>query len=152
MPIILCELEGNPTGSGRAARLARRDGLGPAVEGEGAAREPIVSARHAVFGRGAGESCWLMMQCGAAAPLELVRSTAQAASLSMVDKAVTAGVVSAKVAALTGEVLNTMLLNKLKLATAMFWRVRHCRRRDEPRLPGTRHGTRGSVEGRQETH
>ena len=35
-------------------------------------------------------------------------------------KAATAGVVSAEVAALTGEVLKTMLLNKLKLATAML--------------------------------
>ena len=38
----------------------------------------------------------------------------------MAGKAATAGVVSARVAALTGEVLKTMLLNKLKLATAML--------------------------------
>ena len=43
-----------PPASGRAAWLARRHGLGPAVEGQGTAREPFVSARHAVHGRGAG--------------------------------------------------------------------------------------------------
>ena len=56
----------------------------------------------------------------AGVPADLVRSTAQAASLSTAGKAVTAGVVSARVAALTGEVLKTMLINKLKLSTAML--------------------------------
>jgi hypothetical protein len=56
----------------------------------------------------------------AGVPPELVRSTAQAASLSTAGKAVTAGVVSAEVARLTGEVLKTMLINKLTLTTAML--------------------------------
>jgi hypothetical protein len=50
----------------------------------------------------------------------LVRSTAQAASLSTAGKAVTAGVVPAEVAALTGEVLKAMLIKKLTLTTAML--------------------------------
>jgi hypothetical protein len=56
----------------------------------------------------------------AGVPPELVRSTARAASLSTAGKAVAAGVVSAQVAALTGEVLKNMLLNKLKLTTAIL--------------------------------
>ncbi len=56
----------------------------------------------------------------AGSPSELVRSTVQAASLGAAGQAVTAGMVSAEVAALTREVLKTMLLNKLKLTTAML--------------------------------
>ena len=120
MPIILCELEGKthrqaaeqlgwPVGtvSGRlsrarallASRLSRPDA-------------PLTVGALGVLL--AHDAAW------AGVPPELVRSTAQAASLSTAGKAVTAGVVSAEVAALTGEVLKTMLLNKLKLATAML--------------------------------
>jgi hypothetical protein len=53
-------------------------------------------------------------------PAELIHSTAQAAALSMVGKAVTVGMVSAEAAAISGEVLKTMLLNKLKLTTALL--------------------------------
>ncbi len=120
MPIILCELEGKthrqaaeqlgwPVGtvSGRlsrarallARRMSRRDS--PLTAGVLAVPLAHDAARAGV-------------------PANLVRPTAQAASLSMAGKAATAGVVSARVAALTGEVLKTMVLNKLKLATAML--------------------------------
>jgi RNA polymerase sigma factor (sigma-70 family) len=120
MPIVLCELEGKthrqaaeqlgwPVGtvSGRlsrarallAHRLSRRD-------------TPLTAGVVGVLL--AHDAAW------AGVPADLVRSTAQAASLSMAGKAATAGVVSARVVVLTGEVLKTMLLNKLKLATAML--------------------------------
>ena len=123
MPIILCELQGKthrqaaeqlgwPVGtvSGRlsrartmlASRFSRR--VAPLTVG-------------ALGGLLAHDMAW------AGLPPELVRSAARAASLSSVEKAVTAGVVSAKVAAITEEVLKTMLLNKLKLATAMVLAV-----------------------------
>ena len=57
MPIILCELEGKTHRQAAGpTRLARRHGLGSAVEGQGAARAPIVPARHAAHGRGARSS------------------------------------------------------------------------------------------------
>ncbi len=120
MPIILCELErkthqqaagllGWPVGtvSGRlsrarallARRLSRRDM--PLTAGVLAVPLAHDAARAGV-------------------PADLVRSTAQAASLSMAGKAAMAGLVSARVAALTGEVLKSMLLNKFKVATAML--------------------------------
>ena len=53
-------------------------------------------------------------------PTRLIGSTAQAASLFAAGGAATAGVVSAEVAALTGEVLKMMLLSKIKVVTAML--------------------------------
>jgi RNA polymerase sigma factor (sigma-70 family) len=120
MPIILCALEGKthrqaaeqlgwPVGtvSGRlsrakaalASRLSR-PGTSLTVEALG------VLLVHEVARAGM--------------PPGLIRSTAQAAALSTVGKAVAAGVVSAEAAALTGEVLKTMLLSKLMLTTALL--------------------------------
>ena len=65
----------------------------------------------------------------ASMPTRLIGSTAQAASLFAAGGAVTAGVVSAKVAALTGEVLKIMLLSKLKITTAVLLHGRHAYRR-----------------------
>ena len=50
-------------------------------------------------------------------PTKLIGSTARAASLLAAGEPVTAGVVSAEVAALTSEVLKIMLLGKIKIAT-----------------------------------
>ena len=153
MPVILCELEG------KTHRQAAEQ-LGWPV---GTVSSRLSRARALLAGRlsrpgtpfTAGPLGVLLADDAARAgvPPELVRSTAQAASLSMAAKAATAGVVSARVAALTREVLNTMLLNKLKLATAMLLvALALAAGGNAPRLPGTRHGTRGSDEGRQETH
>ena len=120
LPIVLCELEGKthrqaaeqlgwPVGtvSGRLSRA--RVMLASRLSRPGT---PLTVGALGVLL--AHDAAW------AGVPPELVRSTAQAASLSMAGKAVAAGVVSAEVAALTGEVLKTMLINKLKIVTAML--------------------------------
>ena len=109
----------DPQGGSRATRLAHRDGLGAAVEGEGDAGEAAVSAWRVALG---GSLAVLLAQDAASAsvPPKLIGSTAQAASLFAAGRAVTAGVVSAEVAALTREVLKTMLLTKLKITTAVL--------------------------------
>ena len=56
----------------------------------------------------------------ASMPTRLIGSTTQVSSRFAAGGAVTAGVVSAEVAALTGEVLKVMLLGKLKVATAFL--------------------------------
>jgi RNA polymerase sigma factor (sigma-70 family) len=56
----------------------------------------------------------------ASMPTRLISSTVKAASLFAARGAVTAGLVSAEVVALTGEVLKIMLLSRLKVATAML--------------------------------
>ncbi len=120
LPVILCELEGKthrqtaeqlgwPVGtvSGRlsraramlASRLSRRDAT------------LTVGARGVLLADDLAP---------AGVPPELVRSTARAASLSTAGTAVAAGVVSAQVAALTEEVLKTMLINRLTLITAIL--------------------------------
>jgi RNA polymerase sigma factor (sigma-70 family) len=120
LPVILCELEGKthrqaaeqlgwPVGT-VSGRLSRARAL----------LASRLSRRAAPLSVGALEVLFAHDVARAGAPPELVHSTAQAASLSTVGKAVTAGVVSARVAALTGEVMKTMLLNKLKLTTAML--------------------------------
>jgi uncharacterized protein len=117
IPIVLCELEGKthrqaadqlgwPIGtvSGRLSRartmLARRlsrPGTSLSVQALGGLLARDVAR--------------------AGVPPGLVHATARAASLSTV---MTAGVVSAEVAVLTGKVLKTMLLGKLKALTAIL--------------------------------
>jgi RNA polymerase sigma factor (sigma-70 family) len=120
MPIILCELEGKthrqaaeqlgwPVGT-VSSRLSRARAL----------LASRLSRRAAPLTVGALAGLLTQDMARAGVPPELLHSTAQAAILSTAGKAVAAGVVSAQVAALTGEVLKTMLINKLKLATAML--------------------------------
>jgi RNA polymerase sigma factor (sigma-70 family) len=56
----------------------------------------------------------------ASMPTRLISSTIKAASLFAAEGTVTAGLVSAQVVALTGEVLKIMLLSELKVATALL--------------------------------
>jgi RNA polymerase sigma factor (sigma-70 family) len=123
MPIILCELEGKthrqaaeqlgwPVGT-VAGRLSRaRARLASRLSRPGT---PLsVGALGVLLADDAAR---------AGMPPELIYSTAQAAALSTAGKAVAAGLVPAEAAALTGEVLKTMLLNKLKLTTAILLAV-----------------------------
>ena len=138
MPIILCELEGK-THRQAAEQLGWPVGT---VSGRLSRARALLASRLSRPGTpltvGALGVLLAHDAARAGVPPELVRSTAQAASLSTAGKAVAAGVVSAEVAALTGEVLKTMLLNKLKLATAMLLAVFALAAGGiEPRLPGT---------------
>ena len=120
MPIILCELEGK-THRQAAEQLGWPVGT---VSGRLSRARALLASRLSRPGTpltvGALGVLLAHDAARAGVPPELVRSTAQAASLSTAGKAVAAGVVSAQVAALTGEVLKTMLINKLTLATAML--------------------------------
>jgi RNA polymerase sigma factor (sigma-70 family) len=117
IPVVLCELEGKthrevaeqlgwPIGtvSGRLSRarakLARR-----------------LSRRGMLLS--AGSLALLLAQdaVSASMPTKLIGSTALAANLFVAAGAVTAGVVSARVAILMREVMKMMLLGKLKVAT-----------------------------------
>jgi RNA polymerase sigma factor (sigma-70 family) len=123
MPIILCELEGK---THRQAAEQLGWPVGTVSSRLSRARALLASrlSRHAApltVGALAGLLTQDMARAGV--PPELVHSTAKAATLSTAAKAVTAGVVSAAVSALTGEVLKTMFLSKLKLATTMLLAV-----------------------------
>ena len=120
LPIILCELEGK-THRQAAEQLGWPVGT---VSGRLSRARAMLASRLSRRGTtltvGALGALLAHDAARAGVPPELVRSTARAASLSTAGKAVAAGVVSAEVAALAGEVLKTMLINKLKLATAML--------------------------------
>jgi RNA polymerase sigma factor (sigma-70 family) len=119
IPIVLCDLEGKahreaaeqlgwPIGtvSGRLSRakamLARR-----------------LSRRDMSLSAGL-LTMLLAQEATASMPTNLISSTARAASLYVAGGAATAGVVSAEVAALTGEVMKMMLLSKIKIARVML--------------------------------
>jgi hypothetical protein len=120
LPIILCELEGK-THRQAAEQLGWPVGT---VSGRLSRARALLASRLSRPGTPltVGALGFLLARDVARAgmPPELVRSTARAVSLSTAGKAVTAGLFSAEVAALTGEVLKTMLINKLTLTTAML--------------------------------
>jgi RNA polymerase sigma factor (sigma-70 family) len=120
MPIILCELQGR-THRQAAEQLGWPVGT---VSGRLSRARALLASRlsrqEAPLTAGALGGLLADDLVRAGVPRELVRSTAHAASLSTAGKAVTAGLVSAEVATLTGEVLKTMLINKLTLTTAML--------------------------------
>jgi RNA polymerase sigma factor (sigma-70 family) len=119
-PIILCELEGK-THRQAAEQLGWPVGT---VSGRLSRARALLAGRLSRPGTplSVGALGVLLAHdvARAGVPSDLVRSTAQAASLSVVGRAVAAGLVSAQVAALTGEVLKTMFINKLTLSAAML--------------------------------
>jgi RNA polymerase sigma factor (sigma-70 family) len=119
IPIVLCDLEGRthreaarqlgwPIGT-VSSRLSRARAI---LARRLARRGPLLSV---------GSLAVLLAQESASAgmPTRLIGSTARAARLFAAGGPVTAGVVSAGVAALTQEMLKVMLLAKLKIVTAI---------------------------------
>jgi RNA polymerase sigma factor (sigma-70 family) len=119
-PLVLCDLEG------RTRRDVARQLNIPAGTLSGrltTARRLLAKrlARHGLAVSG-GALAATLSQNGASAcvPSPLVGSTVKAAVLSAAGQAAPAGLVSAKVAALTEGVLKSMLLSKLKIAAAVL--------------------------------
>jgi RNA polymerase sigma factor (sigma-70 family) len=118
LPLILCYLEGctQEEAAGRLSwsksTLIRRLDEARAALGRRLTRQGVVWP--------AALSGVLLSDCVASAVLRpgLIGSTVEAASFVAAGQAVTAGAISAQVAALTEGVLKTMLLNKLKVTVA----------------------------------
>jgi WD40 repeat protein len=120
VPVVLCDLEG------RTRRdVARQLGI-PAGTLSGrltTARRLLAKrlARHGfVLAGGALAAALSQGAASACVPSPLMGSTVKAATLLAAGQAAPAGLISAKVAALTEGVLKTMLLTKLKIATAVL--------------------------------
>ena len=120
IPIVLCDLEGR-THKEAASRLGWPIGT---VSSRLSRARTLLARRLSRRGvsLSVGSLAALLAQdvASASMPTQLIGSTVQAASLFAAGGAMTAGVVSAEVAALIGEVLKVMLLGKLKIATAML--------------------------------
>jgi RNA polymerase sigma factor (sigma-70 family) len=120
IPIILSELEGKthretaeqlgwPIGT-VSSRLSRARSL----------LAKRLTRRGMSLSTGALTAIQAQKSASASMTIRLIGSTAQAASLYAAGEAAMAGTVSANVVALTCEVLRTMLLSKLKVATAIL--------------------------------
>lgn len=123
LPLVLCELEGRPR-KDVARQLKLPEGT---LSSRLATARKMLAARLARHGQAlsGGLLATLLSQSAVSAsvPSALVTSTAKAASVFAAGQVAPAGVVSAKVVALTKGVLNTMLLTKLKIATAVVLMV-----------------------------
>ena len=123
IPIVLCELQGKSLNEA-SAELGWPVGT---VSSRLSRAKSMLATRLARRGvsLAVGSFAWLLAQESAfsSMPPRLIGSTARAASLIAGRVAVTAGLVSAEVATLTGEVLKVMLLSKLKIATAVLLSV-----------------------------
>jgi RNA polymerase sigma factor (sigma-70 family) len=120
VPFVLCYLEGKT--NEEAARLLGCP-KGTVCSRLDWARERLrIRLTRLGLALSAGFFATLLSQPAAAAVVRpaLLSSTVKAAMVAATGEAVTAGVVSAKAVALTEGVLKAMLLNKLKLATALL--------------------------------
>jgi hypothetical protein len=120
IPIVLCELEGR-THKEAASQLGWPIGT---VSSRLSRAKSILARRLSRQGvsRSVSSVAVLLVEESASAcmPTKLVGSTARAASLFAAERALTAGVVSAEVTALTGEVPKIMLLSRLKITAAVL--------------------------------
>ena len=137
IPIVLCDLEGM-THKEAASQLGWP--IGTVSSRLSRARSMLakrLSRRGVSLSVGSLAVLLAQESASASMPTRLIGSTAQAASLFAAGGAVTAGVVSAEVAALTGEVLKIMLLVQAQDHRGdAAGGLRSRRRRDRPRLLG----------------
>jgi RNA polymerase sigma-70 factor (ECF subfamily) len=120
VPIILCDLEGK-TRKEAARQLGCPEGT---VAGRLARARTMLAkrlARHGVEISGASLAMVLAeVPASASVSTSVVSSTVEAATLIAAGQVATGSLISAHVAALTEGVLNTMLLTKLKIVTAVL--------------------------------
>jgi RNA polymerase sigma factor (sigma-70 family) len=120
IPIVLCDLEGR-THKEAASQLGWP--IGTVSSRLSRARTMLARrlSRPGVTLSGVSLAVLLAQDVASASmPTQLIGSTVQAARLFAAGGAMTAGVVSAEVGVLIGEVLKVMLLGKLKITTAML--------------------------------
>ena len=118
IPVVLCELEGNSL-KDAASQLGWPIGT---VSSRLSRARLMLAKRLAQrgFSLSVGSLAVLLEEDSASAsmPARLIGPTAHAASRLAAGNAITAGAVSAAVAALTEEVLKAMLMSKIKIAAA----------------------------------
>jgi RNA polymerase sigma factor (sigma-70 family) len=114
----LCDLQG-ATGQEAALHLGLPPGTVASRLARGRARLAKRLTRHGLAIAGAALAGTLSQNASAAVPGALVSGTSRAASLFAGGRAVPAGMLSARVVALTEGVLRTMLLTKLKVTVAV---------------------------------
>ena len=118
-PIVLCDLE-SKTRKEAARLLGWPEGTLSGRLSRGRAMLAKRLARHGLAVSGGVLATALCQNAASACvPGPLVVTTVQAATLMAAGKALAAGVISAKVVALTEGVLKTMLLTKIKVAIAV---------------------------------
>jgi RNA polymerase sigma factor (sigma-70 family) len=121
IPIVLCDLEGR-THKEAASQLGWPIGTVSSRLSRGRSMlERRLSHRGVSLAAGSLAALLAQESASAGMPTPLIGSTAQAASVFAVGGALTVGMVSAEVTALTGEVLKIMLLSKLKITVAALF-------------------------------
>jgi RNA polymerase sigma factor (sigma-70 family) len=120
--IVLCDLEGK-TYKEAARQLGCPEGTLSARLARGRTMLAKRLSRHGLAVTGGMLAAFLSREAAACVPPSVVSSTIKAATLFAAGPAAATGVISVKVAALTEGMLKTMLLTKLKMATAMLLMV-----------------------------
>lgn len=121
--IVLCDLEGK-TRKEAARQLGLPEGTLSARLARGRVMLAKRLSRHGLAVSGGVLAVVLSQSVASAgAPASVVSNTLKAASLMAAGQAATGGLISAQVVALTEGVMRTMLLTKLKIATALLLAV-----------------------------
>ena len=119
MPIILCDLEGK-TGKEVARQFGWPEGTVASRLSRGRDMLAKRLTRHGLMLSGGSlTAVFSQNSASASVPTPLVSSTIKAASLLAAGQALTTGLISTKVAALTEGVLKAMLLSKLKITLVL---------------------------------